>query len=102
MVPTLQRFADGSYQATVQLTNVGTGTAQGVQLSEATLGGAPGTTLPAAGFPFAVGNIAPNGSATAIVNFPASAGSSGARIVEHLLGVYNGGSFGGNLRVTLP
>jgi uncharacterized protein len=77
--------------------NAGTGTAQNVQLSGATLAAAAGSAVPVA-----IGNIAPGGSANVNVVFPANAGASGSGAVERLSGSYTGGSFGGSLRVVLP
>jgi hypothetical protein len=77
--------------------NNGTGTAQTVVLTGATLGGASGSVLPQA-----IGNIAPGGSAAVVATFPATAGVSGAAAVEGLSGTYAGATFGANLRVRLP
>jgi predicted extracellular nuclease len=87
----------GGYQAVVTVKNSGTGTAQAVQLTGATLGGASGSVIPQT-----IGNIAPGGSAAVVVTFPAAAGASGAAAVEGLSGTYTGGTFGANLRVRLP
>jgi O-glycosyl hydrolase len=106
-VPTLQTQGDGSYLATVKISNLGTGTAQNVSLTSATLGAAVGTTLPSATLPFSVGNIAPGSYTLVTVNFPASAGASGASVVEKIAGTYSSGTagngtFGGTLRAVLP
>jgi hypothetical protein len=88
----------GGYQATVTITNNGTGTAQNVQLTGAVLGSASGSPLPQV-----FGNIAPNGgSASAIVTFPASAGNSGAATAEKYSGSYTTGNFSTSIRATLP
>jgi hypothetical protein len=87
----------GGYQAVVTVKNSGTGTAQAVQLTVATLGGATGSAIPQT-----LGNIAPGGSASVVVTFPAAAGASGAAAVEGLSGTYTGATFGANLRVRLP
>jgi hypothetical protein len=87
----------GGYQAVITVKNNGTGTAQTVVLTGATLGGASGSVLPQA-----IGNIAPSGSAAVVVTFPATAGVSGAAAVEGLSGTYAGATFGANLRVRLP
>jgi uncharacterized protein len=87
----------GGYQAVVTVKNTGTGTAQAVQLTGATLGGAIGSVIPQT-----IGNIAPGGSAAVVVTFPATAGVSGAAAVEGLSGTYTGGTFGASLRVRLP
>jgi hypothetical protein len=87
----------GGYQAVVTVKNTGTGTAQTVQLTGATLGGSTGSVIPQT-----IGNIAPGGSASVVVTFPAAAGVSGAAAVEGLSGTYTGATFGANLRVRLP
>jgi uncharacterized protein len=87
----------GGYEAVVTVKNAGTGTAQTVQLTGATLGGANGSVIPQT-----IGNIAPGGSAAVVVTFPATAGVSGAAAVEGLSGTCTGATFGANLRVRLP
>jgi len=95
---TLTRQGDGSYLATVVVTNNGSGSVQNVQLSGATLGTATGSPLP-----YLIGNIGPNGGrATLTVSFPSTAGAPGANSVEKLTGTYTGGTFSGGSRVTLP
>jgi Alginate lyase len=94
---TLIPLGDGSYQAIVSVKNNGTGTAQAVELTGATLGAAPGSPLPVA-----LGDIQPGASAIAPIAFPSSAGSPGSPAIERYTGIYTGGSFGGSLRVTLP
>src|SRR6202012_2529575 len=89
---------DGSYLATVTVTNTGTGTAQNVALTSAVLGSASGTpgSQPLVSIP-------PNGGiAVATVAFPASAGAPHSASVVKLTGTYTGGTFGGSSRVTLP
>jgi uncharacterized protein len=87
----------GGYQAAVTIKNNGTGTAQAVVLTGATLGSVNGSVLPQT-----IGNIAPGGSAAVMVTFPATAGVSGATSVEGFSGTYTGATFGANLRVRLP
>jgi GH35 family endo-1,4-beta-xylanase len=94
---TRSKLGDGSYQATVSLTNTGTGAAQNVVVSAATLGSAAGSPLPKT-----VGNIPAGGVASAVFTFPASAGAPGAAVVERYSGTHSGGTFGGSLRVVLP
>ena len=94
---TLLPLGDGSYQAIVTVKNNGTGTAQSVALTGATLGGVPGSTTPVT-----LGDIQPGASATATIVFPSSAGTPGSAAVERYTGTYAGGSFGGSFRVTLP
>jgi hypothetical protein len=92
----LAKLGDGSYQATVTVSNSG-GTAQNVVLTSSVLGSANGTpaTVP-------LGTIGPGGNAVATISFPASTGASGAKVVEKLTGTYTGGTFGGSFRATLP
>jgi hypothetical protein len=90
-------LGDGSYQAIITVKNTGTGTAQAVTLTGATLGGALGTPVPAS-----VGDIQPGASAIAAIAFPATAGSPGSLAIERYSGTYTGGTFGASLRVTLP
>jgi hypothetical protein len=81
----------------VTVKNNGTGTAQDVALTSATLGGAPGSIIS-----MSLGDIQPGASAIATVAFPSSAGTPGSAAVERYTGTYTGGSFGGSFRVTLP
>lgn len=85
--PTLEMQGDGSYLATVKVSNVGKGTAQNVQLNSASLGANAGTTLPTAALPYSLGNIAPGGFAVVSVNFPSDR-APGA-ILEKYAGTYN-------------
>jgi predicted extracellular nuclease len=85
------------YQAMITVTNNGTGTAEDVKLAAAVLGNASGSPLPAM-----LGDIQPGASKTVTIDFPASAGAPGSATVERLTGTYQGGSFGGSLRATLP
>jgi hypothetical protein len=94
----LTQLQDGSYEAQVTITNNGTGDAQNVQLDSSSLGAAFGAQGAQD-----LGTIADSGgSTTATVNFPASAGAPGARVVEKFGGSYTGGTFGGSIRATLP
>jgi hypothetical protein len=99
---TLQKFGDGSYQATVKISNLGTGTAQQVELDSSSLGSAAGDTLPTAPLPYHLGDIAPGSFATLVVNFPGSAGNSGGLVVERYIGSYQGGGFTSSMRAILP
>jgi uncharacterized protein len=94
---TLTKVA-GGYQATVTVKNNGTGTAQNVQLTGATLGSATGVAIPQT-----LGDIAPGGgSVVTTVTFPSTAGASGAAAAERYTGSYTGGTFGGSIRAVLP
>jgi hypothetical protein len=93
----LTKLADGSYRATLMVRNTGSGTAQNVQVTGAMLGSATGGSLP-----LALVNIPPGGFASTTVSFPASAGSSGAMVMERYTGTYTGGTFAGTIRAVLP
>jgi predicted extracellular nuclease len=90
-------IAGGGYQATVTVKNNGTGTAQNVTLTGATLGAATGSPLP-----YALGDVQPGASAVATFFFPASAGTPGSAVIEKYTGTYTGGTFGGSIRAALP
>ena len=94
---TLTKLDDGSYRATVVVTNNGFMTAENVRLTAGTLGSATGSPLPQS-----LGSIVPGGSATATLTFPSSAGASGAAVVERYSGTYTGGTFAGSIRAILP
>jgi GH35 family endo-1,4-beta-xylanase len=94
---TLTMLSSGSYQANVNVSNNGTGTAQNIVLSTALLGSAAGTPAPQS-----LGSIPANGVASAVFTFSASAGASGAAVVERYTGSYSGGTFGGSIRAVLP
>ncbi len=98
----LVKLGDGSYQATVLIVNDGSGTAQSVKLTAATLGVSSGTPIPQT-----IGNLVPGqGFAYATVNFPSSAGTSGSSVAEKYTGTYTAcptsGSWGASIRATLP
>jgi hypothetical protein len=90
-------LGDGSYQAIIIVKNNGTGTAQAVTLTGATLGRAPGIPVPVS-----VGDIQPGASAIAAIAFASTAGTPGSLAIERYTGTYTGGTFGASLRVTLP
>lgn len=93
----LSTLSGGGYQAVVTVTNNGTGTAQNVQLTGATLGAA------SAAIPVSLGNIAHGGgTAVATLTFSSSAGADGAPAVERYSGTYTGGTFGAGFRASLP
>jgi uncharacterized protein len=93
---TLAKVA-GGYQATVTVTNNGTGTAQNVQLTGATLGSASGAPATQS-----LGDIAPGGGAVVTTVTYTTAAASGSAAAERYTGSYTGGTFGGSLRATLP
>jgi hypothetical protein len=92
----LTKVASG-YQAVVTITNNGGSTASNVTLTKATLGSASGNPIPQN-----LGNVAAGTSVSATINFPASAGASGATVVESYQGTYTGGTFGMSIRAKLP
>jgi hypothetical protein len=93
----LSKLGGGGYQAVVTATNNGTGTAQNVQLTSATLGAASATV------PVTLGYISHGGgTATTTLTFASSAGVDGAAVAEKYSGTYTGGSFGGSIRASLP
>ena len=95
---TLSKQTDGSYLLTVTITNSGTATAQAVQITSALLG----STAPSTALPLQFGDVAVGASATQTLSFPASAGVSGARVIEKVTGTYTGSSFGLSVRAILP
>jgi hypothetical protein len=88
----------GGYQATIKITNSGSGPAPNVLVTTATLGAASGSPLPQSLGTLAAGG----GSATFTVTFPLSVGTDGATVIEKYAGTYTGGSFTGSLRAVLP
>jgi hypothetical protein len=97
LVLTTSLFAegDGTFLGRVTVSNVGTGTAQNVQLNSASLGASVGSTLPTAALPYSMGNIAPGSSEVVYVNFPAGP-TPGSVVLEKYLGTYNSSSGAGN------
>jgi glucuronoarabinoxylan endo-1,4-beta-xylanase len=96
------QLGDGSYEATVTISNNGTGTVQNLQLTGALLGSASGTPAPGMTLPQSLGNIGPGGSLTTALNFPSSAGAPSALVIARFAGSYTGGTFGGSARIVLP
>lgn len=96
---------DGTVLSTLTITNNGTGTAQNVVLTSATLGTSAGSTMPTGPLPFSIGNIAPGGSAVVNVNYAAGQ-TPGATVIERIAGTYtssNGpGTFGASFRAVVP
>jgi len=107
LVVTPSRFAegDGTVLDTLTITNNGTGTAQNVQLTSATLGTSVGTTMPTGPLPFSIGNIAPGSSEVVSVNY--AAGQTPASMtIEKIAGTYTSssgsGNFGASFRAVVP
>jgi regulation of enolase protein 1 (concanavalin A-like superfamily) len=88
---------DGSYQATVTVSNTGSSAAQNVALTSVLLGSASGAPVPQS-----LGDIAPGEHVTSVVSVPASAGAPGSAAIAKVTGTYTGGTFGGSARTTLP
>ena len=105
LTPSLFAEGDGTFLGTVTVANVGTGTAQNVQLTSASLGSVVGSTLPTAAMPYSMGNIAPGSSGVVYVNFPAGP-TPGSTVLEKYAGTYTSSSgaanFGGSTRATVP
>ena len=98
VTPSLERDpSTGDIVATLTVTNTGSSTATSVTATSVLLGStAPSTPLPA------FGDIAPGGSATAVVRFPGSVGGTGSQSVLRFNATYGGGSVTGSFRVVLP
>jgi len=103
--PTFTAQGDGSVSGKVQVSNLGTGTAQNVTLTTATFGSAAGTTLPTAPMPYTIGDIAPGTTQTFTVNFAAGQ-MPGMAVAARFGGTYdslNGsGSFTSSTRASVP
>jgi hypothetical protein len=94
---TLVKLGNGTYQATVTVSNTGSGTATNVVVTSLALGSVSGAPAPQT-----LGSIAGGSSANAVFIVPASAGAPGAATVIKVSGSYTGGTFGGSTRATLP
>jgi len=94
---TLTKLGDGSYQAAVKVANRGTGTAQNVWLSNASLGAGAGSTVPQS-----LVNIPAGSYVITTITFPAISGNTGTMVAERFGGTYKGGSFVAGIRAVLP
>ena len=95
-VPTsLSGSAASGWSLTVVLANSGTGTAENVDLTTATLGGVATTTTVSP-----IAYIGPGASATVTLSFPGSADPSAGKATASFAGTYTGGSFTGGSKVT--
>jgi hypothetical protein len=107
LIVTPSHFAegDGTVLSTLTITNAGTGTAQNVQLTSATLGASVGTTMPTGSLPFVIGNIAPGSSEVVYVNYAAGQ-TPGSATIERIAGTYTSssgnGNFGASFRTVVP
>ncbi|HLV79314.1 MAG TPA: choice-of-anchor tandem repeat GloVer-containing protein, partial [Chthonomonadaceae bacterium] len=90
--------SDGSYTATVSLTNTGFHTASSAKITKSSLGSAATKTT----LPVSLGNIAPGATVTAKLKYPSSAGTSGKKVTLSVLVAFTGGSNSDKLTVTLP
>lgn len=91
----------GEVVVTATVRNMGPGEARNVRFTAATLNGRTTTTA----MPTVVGRLIPElpaGAATRVFRFPTTTGASGTRAVLTVRGAYTGGTFGSDLRVTLP
>ncbi|HYP06440.1 MAG TPA: hypothetical protein VER03_09380 [Bryobacteraceae bacterium] len=95
---TTRDTATGQYVSTVTVRNDGTAPAPNVRLTSAQLGSAATITSPLPN----LGTMAPGASASAVIRFAASAGAPGGSTVLRVNGAYDGGTFSGSARVTLP
>ena len=94
---TLARDNAGDITAQITVKNIGTGPAQNVRLTSAVLGSqSPSIPLPV------IGSLGPNESAVITLTFPASAGTAGQGSLLRINGLYDGGTWGGSLRVAIP
>jgi uncharacterized repeat protein (TIGR01451 family) len=93
----LTRDAGGNILANITVRNTGTSPATNVRLTAAVLG-----TTAASSSLSVLGTVPAGGSLSTVVVFPPSAGAAGAASVLRINGLYDGGSFGGSLRVTIP
>ena len=91
----LSRPASSTVLAAVTVQNIGSVTANNVMLTTAKLGATNGTPLPQS-----LGNLAPGGSVSTIVNFSNS--TPGVSSTLTLGGTYTGGPFSSTKRVTIP
>lgn len=87
----------GTITAQITLQNSGYLAASAVQITLATLNKKTST-----GLPYSVGSIGGGSSAVATLAFPGSAGSSGQAVMLAVGGAFDGGTFKGSLKVTLP
>lgn len=93
---TLARDSSNNVVATITITNNGTTSAANVVLTTATINSTGGQPLPQS-----YGSIAPGQSVTRTVTFPGTSTATGAAVLS-IDGTFNGGTFGGSRRVTLP
>jgi YVTN family beta-propeller protein len=102
LITTLQSLtlnsATNQYVATISVSNTGTAAANGLIVTASELN----TTATSTVLPVSLGNISSNGSATATLTYPASAGATGSRGSWTIGESFAGGSTGAAIRVVLP
>jgi regulation of enolase protein 1 (concanavalin A-like superfamily) len=94
---TFDMQSNGSYKMTLVLFNSGTETAYRTSLASVVAGRANASPVP-----LSLGDIAPNGTATATLTVPSWAGPSGGDVVVRLRGKYTSDQFGTAFRTKLP
>ncbi|MCM3902528.1 MAG: M36 family metallopeptidase [Pyrinomonadaceae bacterium] len=91
----LTRINASTVQALITVQNIGSDAANDVTLTTAKLGAANGTPLPQG-----LGNLAPGGLASVLVNFTNSTPGAPSSLTAG--GIYAGGTFSSSKRVTIP
>lgn len=90
--------SNGTFSATVSIKNIGYKTAPSAQITKSSLGAAATSTS----LPVSLGSLAAGASGSAILTYPASAGTSGSIVLLKVTATFTGGAFSGSLKVTLP
>ena len=85
------------FSDTITISNTGGTSATTVTLTSVKLGSTLGSPLPAS-----VGTVSAGGTGSAVITFPASAGTSGSASTVSVSGTYDGGTFTSTTRVRLP
>jgi len=102
LITTLQSLTLNSttnqYVATISVSNTGTAAANGLIVTASELNATGTSTV----LPVSLGDISSNGSATATLTYPASAGAAGSRGVWTISESFAGGSTGAAIRIVLP
>ena len=102
LITTLQSLTlnttTNQYVATISVSNTGSAAANGLIVTASSLN----ATSTSTGLPVSLGDISSNGSATATLTYPTSAGAAGSRGVWSISESFAGGSTGAGLRILLP
>jgi uncharacterized repeat protein (TIGR01451 family) len=93
----LNRTVGNDLSVHLTFANIGGTAAANVVLTGVKIGSTLGTSLPQI-----IGAIASNGSTTASVTIPGSAGAAGSPNLLTVTGTYSGGTFSATTRITLP